>query len=363
MGFFDEVKHMVGAGWPTVTAPPMVLCSLALLSACADASGVSSSAASSATPPSTGSTQTRNAQTADVDAKVADALKKVAACPMDGAQVKSDCAAIDAVRDVISDYANEDDLNLTKKKKLVASCSSLWGDANAAVRTAALDCVQGNTDGLTDPKAVVAELSKRVETETNTSAQGAMFQLLDELDPTKLGATSEVIALAKKLTDRSDAWPLGELLRALTPKTPGAEPTDEAYALALDLITVKERAQDLAIPLIARKKSKAQEVCPALGNVVASNPNLWMTATTGIITLGGCAQENDKVIARVAATTAKKDFALGLAHLDTIQRFVTTATLSPEQKTRLRAALEAAVKAITEPSLKTRGDKLLKSLA
>ncbi len=250
-----------------------------------------------------------------------------------------------------------------RQKKLVASCASLWKHESATVRAAALGCVVGDTDGLGDPRAALGELVRSVESESSMSVQIAQYELIDELDPTKLGGAADVVALAKRAAAKDSSWEVRDLLKALTPELPTTEPSDEAYAFAAEAVAKPRNSETLeaSVRLMAQKKSKAAEVCPTFGGVVTSRPDSWLTATIGMATVGGCPTENDKVIARAVEVFSKKDLELHFVHVDALTQFTRNAKLSEPQKAKLRAALEPAVKASKHPPVKAEGEKLLKT--
>jgi hypothetical protein len=347
----------------------MIVCGSPLLWACGDGGAGTASGAASGAPTTPAVSANRSARAgqvsaADVDEKVVLALKSVAPCPAEeDGHAKSDCKAVEDLRTLLGDYEDGDDDQRSKQKKLVASCASLWQHESAAVRVEALGCVAGDTDGLGDPKAVLGELVQRVESEPSQAVRIAQYELINELDPTKLGGAAEVVALATRLAAKDSTWEVRDLLQALTPELPATEPSDEAYAFATGFVAKPRNAETLqaSVRLLAQKRSKASEVCPAFGGVVTSQPDSWLTATIGIATVGGCPTENDKVIARAVEVLSKKDYELHLAHVDGLNKFVWNAKLSEPQKATLRAALEPAVKASKHASVKEQGEKLLKS--
>jgi hypothetical protein len=357
------------AGARADLARVVIVCSVPLLWACGEGGATASSSAPGAsttapTGPASSSARSLQIAAADVDEKVVLALKSVVTCPAEeDGNAKSDCKAVEDLRSLLGEYEDGDDEQKTKQKKLVASCASLWKHESATVRTEAVGCVAGDTEGLGDPRAALGELVRSVESEPKQAVRIVQYELINELDPTKLGAAADVVALATRLAAKERNWEVRDLLQALTPELPTTEPSDEAFAFALG-VAAKPRDFDTlqaSVALLAQKKSKAAEVCPALGGVVTSQPNYWVTAANGIATVGGCPTENDKVIARAVEVLSKKDFQLGLIHVDALTRFTWNAKLSESQKAKLRAALEPAVKASKHPEIKAPGDKLLKT--
>jgi len=322
---------------------------------CGDKStNASSSASGSAAAASTGSGAKSNAEPPkDGDPAVVAELKKVADCAREENRRKSDCASEDGWRKFAEKFVEEDDMNLTKQKKLAKACFSMVGDANANIRELAFECLIGNTDALEDPKGTFDFVFSKLETETNSDVQGSMFNILDNLDPTKLGTANQVLALAKKLAERDKtSYEVGQLLGVLTPEKREVEPSDEAFAFAVELLTVKKRNQGEAVDLIVRKKSKAKEGCAALLALVETKKNPWARGLDGMANVEGtCKEQHDKAIEAVITRAGQPDgYDQGFIGADVIYftRLAEKAGFSAEQKGKLRPAIEPLLKAAKE---------------
>lgn len=292
----------------------------------------------------------------EVDEAVVAELKKVGPCEREEGYRKDGCAAADAWDKYKDKLLEEDDLNLTKGKKLTRACFSLVSDENPNIREVAYDCLSQSSDAVEDPKAVISYVLSKIESETVEIVRSAMLSALDDLDPPKNGGTAEVLALAKKLAPRDDASSsVGKLLDALTPGSKDNEPSDESFAYAVELLGKKQHQSDAA-ELIASARSKSKEGCVALLGLIETKTHPWSTGINAMALLGdACKEQYDKVIAVVVEKAGEGEgYNKGFGTSDAfyLGRLVEKGGLTPEQKTKLRAAIEPLVKNAKDENIK-----------
>lgn len=303
----------------------------------------------------------------DADPAVVAELKKVGACEREEGRRKDGCEAQEAWEKYFEKFVEEDDLNLTKQKKLAKACFSLVNDEKENVRETAYDCVGQFSDGIEDRAAVLAVVMSKIESETNNSVQSSMFNVIDEMDPTKNGYAPEVLKLAKKLIERENtSYEVGRLVAALTPEKPETEPTDEAFAFAVELIQKKKAGYNEAIQLVTRAPKKAKEACSALLTLVETKKHGWAAAVDGMSKVeGACKEQADKVIEVVVAKAGEGEgYDKGFIGADVIyfERLLEKGIFSAEQKAKVKTAVEPLLEKAKEDHQKKTYQSLLDKL-
>ncbi len=322
-------------------------------SASASADAETTTAAKSAAPKKTGELPK------DADPGVVAELKKVGVCEREEGRRKDGCEAQDAWDKYVEKFVAEDDLNLTKQKKLVKACFSLVTDEKENIRETAYDCLSSyGSDGIEDPAAVLAIVMSKIESETNGNVQSAMLQVIDHMDPTKHGFAPEVLKLAKKLAERdSTSFEVSRLVSALTPQKSEMEPTDDAFAFAIELVSKKKPGYNEALTLISRSPKKAKEACAAMLTLVETKKHGWSSAVDSMSKVeGSCKEHAEKVTAVVVAKAGEGDgYDTGFIGADVIyfERLVEKGIFSPEQKAKVKAAVEPLLEKAKEDQKKT----------
>ncbi|NUP09067.1 MAG: hypothetical protein HOW73_23700 [Polyangiaceae bacterium] len=354
-----------------VFAISSVACLLAALSGCGNksdsASSGSASADSSAKSSSSGSSAAGAAELPkDVDATVVAELKKLGPCVREEGYRKDGCAAAEGWDKFVEKFIEEDDLNLTKQKKLAKACFSLVADANDNIREAAYECLSTYDDGVEDKKAVISVILSKIEGETSDAIRSSMLSALDDMDPPKNGGSDQVLALAKKLEPRDDAsFTVGRLVQVLTPESKDSEPTAEAFAFAVEQLG-KQKQTSQSADLLAAAKSKGADACKALIGLVETKKGSWAYGMNAMANIeGGCKENNDKVVDVVVAKAAEPDgYDKGFRTSDALYlgRLVDKAGFSAEQKGKLQKAIEPVLKNAKDDGIKKTYQSLLDQL-
>lgn len=298
----------------------------------------------------------------NVDAKVAEELKKVGGCERKEGHVVQDCAADTAWRDFSKAYTEEDDENATKAKKLADTCLSLISDPNETIREVAADCVsRGGAEG--DKNAMNLVLTQ-LEKESGSDARAALAEAADGIDVQKTGATERVIALVKKFKDDENSF--GATKNLLWALSKGDDLPPAAYDVAADILTngkspgLKETAADV----IGRAKSKAADGCKTLLGLVETGKYPW---GSGLGAMGqlGCKTEAPAVIAAVVKKMGEEDgYDKGFKGADFIylQRYMDKVQLEKADKDKLKKATEDLAGKTKNDNVKADTKKLLEKL-
>ena len=340
-------------------------------SGCGDKSASSGSASADAEPASTpaksSSPKKAGELPKDADPGVVAELKKVGVCEREEGRRKDGCEAQDAWDKFVEKFVEEDDLNLTKQKKLAKACFSLITDEKENIRETAYDCVASYSDGIEDPAAVLAIVMSRIESETNSNVQSGMFEVIDDMDPTKHGFAPDVLKLAKKLSERDGtSFEVNRLVAALTPEKPDMEPTEEAFAFGLELVAKKKSGHSEALTLITRSPKKAKEACAALLTLVETKKNGWSGAVDAMSKVdGACKEHADKVIEVVVLKAGEGEgYDKGFIGADVIyfERLLEKGIFSAEQKAKVKTAVQPLLDKAKEDHQKKTYQSLLDKL-
>lgn len=331
------------------------------LAACGD--GKKGDASSSAEP---GGSAAAKAPAAKGDAAVVAELKKLSACKRDEGYRESECEAAKAWETYVEKLLEEDDMQLTKQKKLVSGCVEVLGEKDDTVREAGYECLSNYSDGIADVKSVLGTAIAQVAKETSPGVQNAMFGAIRQMDPSKHGYAPKLVELAKPMVEqKSGSGNLSRIVGTLVPRTTGEEPAPEAVAFALELLD-KSKAQGDAIDVLARTKTKTKEACEAFAKLVETKKHPWGRGLDGMHRIAGnCKEQSGRVVEVIVAKAAEADgYDKGFIGADVVyfQRLVETKVFDDAQKAKLRGAVEGALKNATKDHQKSDYEKLIAAL-
>lgn len=329
------------------------------LVACGDSKGggAASAAASGSSAP--------KADTPKGDPAVVAELKKLSACKREDGY-RQDCEAGTAWESFRDKFVEEDDVQQTKMKKLVSACVEVTADKDDSVREAGFECISSYSDGVADPKALLASAIEKAATETSTGVRTAMFSAIQQLDPTKHGMTGKLVALAKPMLDKDSGQNnLIQVVNTLIPRSANTEPAADAVALAFELLQ-KGKAHDPALGILERAKSKSAEACEAFAKLVETKKNPWARGVDSMSRMDGrCKDKLDRVVEVVVARAGEPEgYDKGFIGADVVyfQRLVEAGAFDDAQKAKLRGAIEPLLKSATKDHQKESYEKLLAKL-
>lgn len=330
------------------------------LAACGD--GKKGDASSSAEP---GGSAAAKTPAAKGDPAIVAELKKLSACKRDEGYRESDCEAAKAWDTYVEKFLEEDDMQLTKQKKLVTACVEGIGEKDDTVREAAYECLSNHTDGIADVKSVLGTAIADVAKETSPGVQTAMFAAIRQMDPSKHGYAAKLVELAKPMVDqKSGTGNLSRIVGTLMPRS-GGEPTPEAVGFALELLE-KGKAQGDAIDVLVRTKTKTKEACDAFIKLAETKKSPWGRALDGMHLIEGhCKEHAGRVVEVIVAKAAEADgYDKGFIGADVVyfQRLVETKVFDDAQRAKLRTAVEGALKNATKDHQKESYEKLIAAL-
>jgi hypothetical protein len=346
------------------TRPLLFAGALALgLLACGDAK---KDTAASGEPASSGSAKpTAQAPPAVADPAIASELKKVAGCKREEGFRERDCAAHEAWTTYADKFIEEDDLQLTKQKKLAGTCVTSLDDKDDSIREAAHDCVSSYRDGVADPKSVLVATLDRLVKEASPGVKSSMFDVLGGLDLTKHGLAPKIVELARPMVGKdSSRGDLASLVGALVPSGKN-EPAPEAVAFAIELLE-KGEAQGRAVDVLAKTKAKSKEACEALTKLVETKKHPWGDGLRGMQGIDGHCKEQAGRIADVIVAKAgeadgyDKGFVGG--YVIYFQWLADKKIFDDAQKAKLRAAIEPLIKTAKQDHQKESYQKVLDAL-
>lgn len=340
-----------------------LLCAAGLalsLAACGDSK--TGDAASSAEP---GGSAAAKAPAAKGDPAIVAELKKLSACKREDGFRERDCEAGAAWESYVEKFLEEDDMQLTKQKKLVAACVEGTTDKDDTVREAAYECLSNYDDALADAKSVLAAAIEQVAKETSPGVQMSMFGAIRQLDPTKHGLATKLIELGKPMVDqKSGTGNLSRIVGTLVPRSDG-EPAPESIAFALELLE-KGKVQGDAVDVLARTKAKTKEACEAFAKLLETKKSPWGRGFDGMSRIdGNCKEQAGRVVEVVVAKSAEGEgYDKGFIGADVVyfQRLVDRKIFDDAQKAKLRTAIEGALKNATKDHQKADYEKLIAAL-
>jgi hypothetical protein len=344
---------------PLLTAGALTLA----LAACGDKKA--SEAAASGDPATSGSSKAAPAAPAAVaDPAIAAELKKVSACKREEGYRERDCAAHEAWTTYADKFVEEDDMQLTKQKKLAGTCVASLDDKDDTVREVAHDCVSGYGDGVADPKGVLTATIERLVKETSAGVKSSMFDVLGGLDVTKHGLAPKIVELARPMVDKeSSGGDLGSLVRALAPRK--GEPAPEAVTFAIELLD-KGKAQSQAVDVLSKAKGKSKEACEAMTKLLETKKHPWGEALRGMHTIDGhCKDQAGRIADVIVAKAGEADgYDKGFigGYVVYFQWLADKKIFDDSQKAKLRAAIEPLIKTAKQDHQKEGYQKVLDAL-
>jgi hypothetical protein len=319
--------------------------------ACGEPGGATSSSAAVSGKPAVSSSATAKVSasassaaapaTPDADPTVVAELKKFQSCKLrDKGGFDFGCAADEGGFKAFADtyVAGSGGSDPAKVQKLGKACLAFIGDADTALRLAAVKCLKDGFSVRVD-KTAVEPLLKALETEKVADIQYQEAWLVGELRVSGNDAT-RTVELIKKLKQTPESRSaIAPLLGALK-----WEPTDGAIDEAITLAGDDDfQIAGKALDLLAGVKTRGADVCKAVETVVLEKKKRSVGAADALVNIDPpCKTDLDKVVTAIAEKLADEDKDPQLereSNLVELGRFIDKAKLSAGQKAKLSKAV------------------------
>lgn len=299
-----------------------------------------------------------------------EALGALSSC--DGLKITETCAALEAWEkriEAVDAVDDETPAGKAERARHATSCLASLRHASPAAREAAADCVEDYQAQLGDRKLAARALLAQIPVEASSGARSRQIAALERLDPTEHGLVPEVIALARQLVGKREARSELEGLVEAT-RSPNfrleLRPTPEAVAFAVELVRRRE-ADGKAIDVLTEAKELSSEACEALLELASTKRGEWSDAVQALLwEAKRCEAQRERVVELLlevarAPRSPKEGHGL-VAVASQLATIAEDGGLSAEQKARLGAAAEAALKEAPKQDEREQLEQLRKAL-